>query len=238
MGRIDLYLGSDLGHWALEQIPAGDIRQVFTLDESIAEAARKLGVKVWVEDANSVNFDPAGFGFSIHYPRILKPAVISRYDGLYNLHPGYLPWGRGFYPIFWALWEQTPAGATLHEISPGLDEGPIVSQIQVAYDESDTGESLFRRVREAEKALFLEYWPSIADGKAIPSFSQETRVGSFHSRREFLDIKGRANLEGMSANDLLRLARCLTFPPYTGLLLTLGEQSFELCLKPVTQGNA
>jgi methionyl-tRNA formyltransferase len=45
---------------------------------------------------------------------------------MYNLHPAYLLWGKDYYPIFWVLWEHTPAGATLHEINEGIDQGKIV----------------------------------------------------------------------------------------------------------------
>lgn len=233
MNKIDLYLGSDLGLWALDQIPVDNIQQVFTFEDEIAAKSREAGIRVWLGNANSFDFEAAPIGLSVHYPKILNPHILSKYEGLYNLHPGYLPWGRGFYPIFWALWEQTPAGATLHKISPGVDEGPIVAQLQVEYYAHDTGESLFQRVREAEKTLFLDYWPQIISSQPPSSFLQEVGVGSYHSRKDFFEIKERADIESMSACDLLRLARCLTFSTYSGLIVTLGQQTFELRLSPL-----
>jgi methionyl-tRNA formyltransferase len=234
MGKVDLYLGADLGLWVLQQVSAESIEHVFTMDEQIAEVARSRDVKVWLMDANSVNFAPAKVGFSIHYPRILKPVLISRYSKIYNLHPGYLPWGRGYYPIFWALWENTPAGATLHEITAGVDEGPIVAQTPIDYHSDDTGGSLFQRVRECEKALFFKYWPLIIDGKDIPAFPQP-KGGTYHSRKEFVELKRRAKWESMSGRDLVDLVRCLTFPGYTGLEVTLGQRKFEVHLEPLKE---
>jgi len=233
--KIDLLLGSDIGVWALNCVPGNQIEQVITLDEPLAERARSLGLKTIVGNANSVNYVPAQVGFSLHYQAILKPNLITKYHKVYNLHPGYLPWGRGYYPIFWALWEETPAGATLHEITAGVDEGPIVAQIRVQYNESDTGGSLFQRVREAEENLFREYLPLITEGENIPAHPQPAG-GTYHRKKEFYDLKQQAEWEKMSSRDLLRLVRALTFPGQSGLEVTLGPEKFELHLKSLALG--
>lgn len=234
MMKIDLLLGSDIGAWALNCVPTDQVEQVITLDEPVAELARSLGLKTILGNANSVVYVPAQVAFSLHYKAILKPNLITRYHKIYNLHPGYLPWGRGYYPIFWALWEETPAGATLHEITAGVDEGPIVAQTQVQYNGSDTGGSLFERVRQAEQSLFLEYLPQIVEGKGIPTQPQAAG-GSHHRKREFDELKQNAEWEKMSGRDLVRLVRALTFPGYSGLELRMGPDSFELSLNSLAK---
>ncbi|HEV2765504.1 MAG TPA: formyltransferase family protein, partial [Pyrinomonadaceae bacterium] len=133
MARVDLYLGGSLGAWALRQVDPRDVRRVFSFDAGTVEHARSLALEAHASDANSFEFDAAEFGFSVHYPRVIRPRLLSQYRKVYNLHPGFLPWGRGFYPVFWALWEGTPAGATLHEMTERVDEGPVVAQTRVAY---------------------------------------------------------------------------------------------------------
>src|ERR1051325_10946752 len=96
-GHIDLYLGGDLGRWVLQQLPDDSIHQAVTLDEEIAKLAAQRNLKTCTADANSEAFVCSPVGLSIHYPRILKPELIGRYQKLYNLHPGYLPYGRGYY---------------------------------------------------------------------------------------------------------------------------------------------
>jgi methionyl-tRNA formyltransferase len=229
--NIDLLLGGDLGLWALQQVSTSSIGQVFTLDDDIAEVAQNLGVMLWKENANATNFTPSKVGLSVHYPKILKKDFISRYRKIYNLHPGFLPWGRGYYPIFWALWEQTPAGATLHEITEGVDEGPVVAQKQVEYYPYDTGGLLFQRVREAEKDLFLEYWPKIVEGARFPSTFSQSEGGTYHSKKEFFELKKSVDWESMNGKDLLRLVQCLTFSGYPGLEIVLGGKGFEVRLE-------
>ena len=41
-----------------------------------------------------------------------------------NLHIAYLPWNRGAHPLFWAAYDGTPAGVTIHEIDSVWIRGP------------------------------------------------------------------------------------------------------------------
>ena len=228
--QIDLYLGGDLGIWCLSQVSVDAVNLVITVDVDIANTARDYGFKTILGDANTAVFAPSAVGFSVHYPRILKPELICKYRKVYNLHPGYLPWGRGYYPVFWALWEGTPAGATVHEISRGLDEGPIVAQVRVEYDTHDTFGSLWERVRDVERVLFVDHWQRLVHGEHVPSFPQP-EGGTYHRRSEFMELKERADYATMTGEELIRLIHCSTFPGYTGLEVTLGTKRFHLKLE-------
>ena len=241
---IDLYLGGDLGSWTLDQVGDTPIRAVFSYDEEILNAARRSSQRTDRDPPDPRDIETGSVAVCIHYPRIFPPDLIDRYQVMYNLHPGYLPWGRGFYPVFWALWEQTPAGATLHEIEPALDKGPIVMQIRVPQYPHDTGGSLHERVRRAEREIFQHMWPKIAAGDQPPTRPTPPVKGTYHSKAEFVALREHAKLESLSGGDLLRLVRALTFPGLPGLQVDLGGQAFHLSLEelekePTTevQGN-
>lgn len=229
---IDLYLGSDIGLWALEQVPREVVKNVLTLDEHISCLAHTRDLNVITKNANRVTFEASQIGFSVHYPRIIRGPLIQKYRKLYNLHPGYLPWGKGFYPVFWALWENTPAGATLHEITLGIDEGPIVEQVEVSHSIADTGFTLFERVRNAEKEIFLKYWPKMVKGKDLTSYAQ-VGEGSYHSKKEFFELKQLTDWQSLAPEKLLHLIRCLSFPDYSGLEIESGGQHFSVKLEPL-----
>lgn len=228
--QTDLFLGSDIGLWALREVSPGEVGRVYTLDPAIAAAATASGFETVVGNAHEAEVSKGGRGLCVHYPVVFKPEFIARYRTIYNLHPGYLPWGRGFYPVFWAIWEGTPAGATLHEVDTGVDEGPIVAQARVTPLPSETGGELHRRVMDAEKAIFREYWPAIRDGKRLPSRPQESG-GTRYTRKEFVQLKQLARWKDMRGEDLLRLIRALTFDGYTGLEVGLGEERFHVRLE-------
>ena len=211
MPPLDLLLGSDIGLWVLRTVRRPDVARVLTCDVAIAREAAGRGFEVTAGDANAASYRPSELGLSVHYPRLLKPPFIARYRKVYNLHPGYLPWGRGYYPVFWALWERTPAGATLHEIDAAIDGGPIVAQARVEYGDGDTGASLLERVRAAERGLFSEFWPHLIQGRT-PAAAAQLGSGSYHPRREFDSLRRRVEGPGSLPSDRERLARCLSYP--------------------------
>ncbi|SEF02960.1 Formyl transferase [Rhizobiales bacterium GAS188] len=65
---------------------------------------------------------------SVTYDKILKPDWIARCTKAINIHNAPLPEYRGVNPINWALKNgETEHGVTIHEISTGIDDGPIVA---------------------------------------------------------------------------------------------------------------
>ncbi len=207
---LDLYVGGTLGDWAVRNAPPPLVSRVVCHDESLAALARALGFSVWQRDPHNRAFAPAPAALSVHYPRILRQELIERYDGrIWNLHPGLLPWGRGMYPVFWALWEGTPAGATLHELVARLDAGPIVEQREVPVLDRDTGGSLHARVQDAERELFVRWLPRLASGERALATPQPPG-GTYHALAEFEHLRDEGRYEVPRA-DRPRLARCLTF---------------------------
>ncbi|HEX2410088.1 MAG TPA: formyltransferase family protein [Solirubrobacteraceae bacterium] len=209
--RADLLIGGTLGGWALERAAPATVARVVTDDEQLAARAAERGLPVALDH----DYEPATRGLSVHYQRIVPARLIDRYDGLWNLHPGLLPWGRGMFPVFWALWEDTPAGASLHELVEALDAGPVVAQERVEARADDTGGSLHARVQAAEKRLFDAYWPRVVAGDQLPATPQ-AGTGSSHTRAEFLALK-REGWRELDRERRARLERCLRFPGYSGL---------------------
>ena len=96
----------------------------------------------------------------------------GRYEGrALNVHPSLIPAfaGRGFYGA--RVHEAVLAagvklsGATVHFVSEGYDEGPILLQQAVPVEEDDTVESLAARVQAVERELVPEAIRLIAAGR-------------------------------------------------------------------------
>jgi methionyl-tRNA formyltransferase len=208
----DLLIGGTLGGWALERAQPEDVAQVVTDDPELVAAATARGLAVRADH----DYAPSPRGLSVHYQRIVPAELIDAYEGLWNLHPGLLPWGRGMYPVFWALWKGEPAGATLHELVEALDAGPVVAWTHVDVRPDDTGGSLHARVQNAEKALFDDYWPRIVAGEPLPASPQPAAGGSSHTKAEFHALK-RHGWRALTPARRAHLERCLEFPGYAGL---------------------
>lgn len=99
------------------------------------------------------------FGISIHHKRILKASDIAKFKhGVINIHPSYLPYGRGADPCIWSLDNDWPLGVTVHWIDEGIDTGNILFQIQVEKRELETGEELQNRLVSYYPPVFNMFW--------------------------------------------------------------------------------
>ena len=90
------------------------------------------------------------------YMRILTPEFAGRWDGrMLNIHPSLLPKYPGLHTHERALEAgDAQAGCTVHLVTAGLDDGPILGQTAVAVLPGDTPETLAARVLIAEHQLY------------------------------------------------------------------------------------
>jgi methionyl-tRNA formyltransferase len=98
---------------------------------------------------------------SVFYDRIIRPHFIDRCTRIINLHNGPLPRYRGVSPINWALKNgERSHGVTIHEITPGIDDGPIVAQLEYSiYPDLDEVRDVYARALAYGWALFEQTMP-------------------------------------------------------------------------------
>lgn len=91
------------------------------------------------------------------FMRILTPEFVDRWQGrILNIHPSLLPRYPGLNTHARAIAAgDTHAGASVHIVSPELDAGPVISQVEVAIEPDDTAETLAQRVLREEHALYI-----------------------------------------------------------------------------------
>jgi methionyl-tRNA formyltransferase len=120
---------------------------------------------------------------SIFYDRIIKDRFISKCGRILNLHNGPLPKYRGVSPINWALKNsEQEHGVTIHEITPGIDDGPIVAQLKYSiYPEADEVVDVLRRATEYGWVLFQQTLPIL---NKLTARQQDDSQASYYSKRE------------------------------------------------------
>lgn len=96
------------------------------------------------------------------YMRALGPRVLSAFAGrVVNIHPSLLPrhGGRGLYGdrVHESVLASGDAesGATVHLVTAGIDEGPVLAQARVPVLPGDTLDTLKARVQAVEGDLML-----------------------------------------------------------------------------------
>ena len=90
------------------------------------------------------------------YMRVLTPWLVGRWSGrMLNIHPSLLPKYPGLDTHRRALEAgDAQAGCTVHLVSEGVDEGPVLDQARVPVVAGDTPETLAARVLETEHRLY------------------------------------------------------------------------------------
>ena len=90
------------------------------------------------------------------YMRVLTPYLVNAWDGrMLNIHPSLLPAFPGLHTHEAAIAAgATEHGCTVHLVTAGVDEGPILGQARVPVLESDTPDALAARVLEQEHVLY------------------------------------------------------------------------------------
>jgi phosphoribosylglycinamide formyltransferase-1/phosphoribosylamine--glycine ligase/phosphoribosylglycinamide formyltransferase/phosphoribosylformylglycinamidine cyclo-ligase len=90
------------------------------------------------------------------YMRILTPFLVDAWEGrMLNIHPSLLPAYPGLDTHGRALTAgEAEAGCTVHLVTAGVDEGPILGQARVPILPGDTEALLAQRVLEHEHRLY------------------------------------------------------------------------------------
>lgn len=90
------------------------------------------------------------------YMRLLTPFLVGRWAGrMLNIHPSLLPKYPGLDTHARALAAgDAEAGCTVHLVTDGVDEGPVLGQARVPIEPGDTPGTLARRVLSAEHDLY------------------------------------------------------------------------------------
>jgi len=140
-------------------------------DAAGLETARRAGV-----EALSIDHRPFGKDREVHeravnaeleragievvalagYMRLLTPFLVGRWAGrMLNIHPSLLPLYPGLDTHARALAAgDAEAGCTVHLVTEGVDEGPVIDQARVPILPDDTAERLAARVLAAEHDLY------------------------------------------------------------------------------------
>jgi phosphoribosylglycinamide formyltransferase-1 len=92
------------------------------------------------------------------YMRVLTPFLVEAWAGrMLNIHPSLLPAYPGLDTHARALAAgDREAGCTVHLVTAGVDEGPILGQARVPIRPDDTNVTLGKRVLVAEHKLYRE----------------------------------------------------------------------------------
>lgn len=101
------------------------------------------------------------------FMRIISPQFVRKYKNrILNIHPALLPSFSGLQAQEQAIkYGAKYSGCTVHFADEGVDSGPIIIQAVVKVKDSDTEESLSKRILTKEHEIYPQAVKLFAEGK-------------------------------------------------------------------------
>ncbi len=147
--------------------------------------AQDMGIPTAVVDHRPFKGDRPGFEAALRaeidkarpdlialagFMRVLTAGFVRPYAGrILNIHPSLLPKYKGLDTHTRAIAAgDTEAGCTVHEVTPALDDGPILGQARVPVLHGDTPETLAARILPMEHQLYPLVLRRVAEGNRAP----------------------------------------------------------------------
>jgi phosphoribosylglycinamide formyltransferase-1 len=118
--------------------------------------AKALGPSFWTDLGQALERADIDLVALAGFMRIIPDDFVARWEGrMVNIHPSLLPKYKGLktYEACLAAGDKI-SGATVHLVSPDLDSGEILGQVEVAVLPGDTAETLADRILIAEHQLY------------------------------------------------------------------------------------
>jgi methionyl-tRNA formyltransferase len=129
--------------------------------------------------------------------------------GCAGIHPTRLPEGRGRAPIPWTILKGLRTTAcTMFLLTEGVDDGPIVGQVEVSVDAREDAGTLYAKHRDAHVELVRSHTRALLTGSA-PTIEQNHSAATYWEKRNPED--GRIDWSA-SAEAVDRLVRAVTRP--------------------------
>jgi dTDP-4-amino-4,6-dideoxyglucose formyltransferase len=154
------------------------------------------------------NYD---IGFSCHSKQIFPREIVENIKCI-NIHPGFNPYNRGFYPQVFSIINKLPIGATIHIMDEKIDSGPIIKQERVKIESYDTSLSLYEKIVKKEIILLKRNIIPILTNRevtTVPSFD-----GNYNSKEDFRNLCQINLCRKMKIVEIIDYLRALTHPPY------------------------
>lgn len=147
---------------------------------------------------------------SVHWPLKFEQDFLTSFSHALNVHPGYLPVGRGTFPIFWNILEQTTAGATVHQMTSKIDDGPILFREAVPYGKNESSGELWKKVNTIERILIKRTIEKILNKDELNFFTANEAKKPARKKSEFLQLLNNPPKKNLTTDEINRYLLAFT----------------------------
>ena len=166
------------------------IKKIFTQKKNFFSSLSIYNAKIQkiekLEKIPKKDFKDVRMAISFSFGRIFKKNFIKNYpDGIWNIHPGDLPYYRGRHPISWAfLNNEKKIGISIHIINEKIDRGFLLAKKFVSRTYTDDERTIQKKIlRVIPKILKLSIqnfkkkkFTFLKKGKYFPSLKNGIKI--------------------------------------------------------------
>lgn len=185
---------SPQGEFTIKNLPKPKVLRVITVKEQVNELIDEFDLII-----------------SMHCKQLFPKELVTAVKCI-NVHPGFNPFNRGWFPQVFSILNKKPFGATLHEIDELLDHGPIIAQELIHADSSDTSKSLYNKVIDAEIRLLQNFLLPILKNNYLARLP--SGEGNVNYKSDFNKLKALDLAKKQTIGETIDLLRALSHAPY------------------------
>ncbi len=148
---------------------------------------------------------------SLHCKQLFPEMMVNHHTCI-NVHPGYNPYNRGWFPQVFGIINKLPIGVTIHLMDAELDHGAILYQEELKLEDYETSKDIYQRILALEIRLMKEHLDEILAGTytAKPMESE----GNINMKADFDELCRLDLNETATYGEVIDRLRALTFAPY------------------------
>lgn len=203
--------------------PNGDDSGHDTWQPSLIRSAKALGVPC--VGLNTVESERDLLLISLEYDRMVR---VERFASrrLFNIHFSALPRYRGVFTSIWPILNgEESVGVTLHYMDPGIDTGPIVTQVTAPLPRYMSARQLYDVYMDEGLALIQQWLPRLIT--TLPHGVDQDGAQATSYNRRSLDIKQVEVDLSEDVGDVCSFVRAFYFPEYQ--VPTVGGRAIRAC---------
>lgn len=162
--------------------------------------------------------------FSLHSKQIFPTYLVKKYRCI-NVHPGFNPYNRGWFPQVFSIINKMPVGVTIHEMDDQLDHGAIIYQEKIEIEDKDTSYDVYMKIQKKEVEMLNKYLRKLMDNEYKVVISEDE--GNVNLKKDF-DMLCELDLDKYATiGEVIDLLRATTFQGYKNAYF-IGEKGKKI----------
>ena len=148
---------------------------------------------------------------SLHCKQLFPDELVNNHLCI-NVHPGFNPYNRGWFPQVFGIMNHLPVGVTIHKMDTELDHGPILWQKRLELRGDDTSKEVYDRILATEMELMEEHLEDLLSGNyTLTPMSEE---GNLNTKQDFDALREIRMDKPATYGEVIDYLRAMTHAPY------------------------